>query len=50
LVVNGVEIQRTAIGSGEKSDVEEASQPKPARLGFTVWKGRMEFRNIQIAE
>jgi len=48
LVVNGVEVQRASTHTGEKSEAEEASRPKPARVGFVVMNGRMEFRTIEV--
>jgi hypothetical protein len=47
VVINGVEVQNGAARPSKKSDLEAATV-KPARLGFTVKEGGMEFRKIEI--
>jgi hypothetical protein len=50
VVMNGVEVQKTASQGDEKSDAEAAAAMKPSRLGFTVLTGELQFRNVEIWE
>lgn len=49
-VINGVEVQNALSEGRETSGAESATSTKTSRLGFTVFQGELQFRNLQIWE